>query len=291
MRAVTKRYGSVTAVDAVDLDVNEGEIFGLLGANGAGKTTAVECAQGLRRRDAGDLRVLGLDPERDRARLRPLVGSQLQESALPDRMRVGEAVALFADGGGRRGEAALERWGLLAQRKTPFAKLSGGQKQRLFVALALQNAPQVVFLDELTQGLDPAARRETWGIIEEVRDAGTTVVLVTHFVDEAEALCDRVAVMAAGRVSAIGTPVELTRRFSDRATVSFSTDGPPPDLDGLPGVLSVGGGHGVVEVVGTTDMIAHVCAALVASGSVPADLRVQQATLEDAVLALLGRAP
>src|SRR5918995_4765408 len=191
---LSKRYGDLVAVDRVDLSVGQGEIFGILGLNGAGKTTLVECAQGLRRPDAGSVRLLGRDPQRERSALAARVGSQLQDSNLPERMRVSEAVRLFADR--RVSPDAMAEWGLDELWSKSFGSLSGGQRQRLFVALALVNEPEVVFLDELTQGLDPAARRTAWQLIHAMRDRGATVVLVTHYMDEAERLCDRVAVMA-----------------------------------------------------------------------------------------------
>jgi ABC-2 type transport system ATP-binding protein len=207
VEALQKRYGSLVAVEDVSFEVTRGEIFGLLGPNGAGKTTTVECLQGLRRPDGGTLRVLGLDPQTQSAELRGRVGGQLQESALPDRMKVWEALDLFSSLS-RRGaapETLLTEWDLTEKRNAAFASLSGGQRQRLFIALALVNRPEVVFLDEMTTGLDPAARRATWSLIEAVRDQGTTVVLVSHFMDEAERLCDRLAVINDQRVVALDT--------------------------------------------------------------------------------------
>lgn len=183
-----KAYGDVVAVDDVSLSVEQGEIFGVLGPNGAGKTTTVECIEGLRKPDRGRLRVLGLDPTREVHALRQRIGCQLQEAALPDRIKVWEALDLFASFAPRHSDwhTALESWGLRDKERVAFGTLSGGQQQRLFVALALINQPEVVFLDELMQGLDPAARRVAWELIREVRDRGATVVLVTHFMDEIE---------------------------------------------------------------------------------------------------------
>ncbi len=195
VRGLRKRYGERTAVDGVDLDVQEGEIVGLLGANGAGKTTTVECLQGLRRRDGGSIRVLGLDPAVDGPKLRSLIGSQQQDSALPDRMRVAEAIELFRGPRTAAVDGLLSAFGLANRRRTPFSALSGGQRQRLFLVLALLNRPRLVVLDELTQGLDPAARRDVWDAIRALRDGGTTTLLVTHYMEEAEGLCDRVLVM------------------------------------------------------------------------------------------------
>jgi ABC-2 type transport system ATP-binding protein len=185
-----KRYREQVAVHDVSFVVEEGEIFGILGPNGAGKTTTVECIEGLRSPDGGTISVLGLDPQRDRAELRQVLGIQLQASELPEKLRVGEAVELFASfyPAPADPDELIERWGLGAKRKTAFAKLSGGQKQRLSIILALVGNPRVAILDELTTGLDPQARRDTWSAIEQIRDAGVTVVLVTHFMEEAERL-------------------------------------------------------------------------------------------------------
>ena len=200
VRGLRKTYGSRIVVDRLDLDVRPGEIVGLAGANGAGKTTTVECIQGLRRPDAGTLSVLGHDPVTQAARLRPLIGSQLQASALPDRLRVAEAIDLFATARARDGGELLEQFGLGERRRSAFASLSGGERQRLFLVLALLNRPYLVILDELTQGLDPAARRNVWDAVRQLHEDGTTVLLVTHDMGEAEALCDRIIVMRAGQV-------------------------------------------------------------------------------------------
>lgn len=287
VRGLKKAYGGRVVVDDLDLDVAAGEVVGLIGANGAGKTTTVECLQGLRRPDAGQVRVLGLDPVRDADRLRPRVGAQLQDSALPDRLRVGEAVRLFARQGGARGEQLLERFGLAERRRSPFAGLSGGERQRLFLVLALLNAPELVVLDELTQGLDPAARREVWAAVAQLRDGGTTVLLVTHELAEAEVLCGRVVAMRAGRVLDAGTPAELVERHAAGATVRFTCGDDVRGLRALPGVTGVEHEAGAVTVTGERQVIAQVGAWLVARGPVPADLRVEVPDLEQALLALL----
>ena len=214
IEGLQKHYHEVVAVADATFAVESGEIFGLLGSNGAGKTTTVECAQGLRSPTAGRVRVLGRDPRGEAAALRGRIGCQLQESRLPDHMKVWEALDLFASltPGALDWRELMEQWGLAPKRNASFASLSGGQRQRLFIALALVSAPEVVFLDEMTTGLDPAARRVAWELIEEVRDRGTTVVLVTHFMDEAERLCDRVAVMDAGRIVATGHATGAGRR-------------------------------------------------------------------------------
>jgi ABC-2 type transport system ATP-binding protein len=206
-----KQYGHKVAVDDLSLRVAEGEIFGILGPNGAGKTTTVECAEGLRRPDGGTVRVFGIDPYRDRREARTLVGAQLQESQLQDKLTVAEAIELYASFYPQPAdtEALLHRLGLTDKRNTRYRRLSGGQKQRLSIALALVGSPRLVVFDELTTGLDPAARRESWRMVEELRDDGITVLLVTHYADEAERLCDRVALIQSGRLAAAGTPAEL----------------------------------------------------------------------------------
>jgi ABC-2 type transport system ATP-binding protein len=215
-----KSYGSRVAVDGVSFTVERGEIFGILGTNGAGKTTTVECLQGLRRADGGTISVLGLDPVADRAALTRRVGVQLQESRLPAKLRVREALELFASfyPDPADVDVLLDRLGLREHACRYFGKLSGGQKQRVSVALALVGQPELAILDELTTGLDPHARRETWELVEGVRATGVTVLLVTHFMDEAERLCDRVAIFDAGRVVATGTPDGL-RRSVDASTL------------------------------------------------------------------------
>jgi ABC-2 type transport system ATP-binding protein len=208
---IHKSYRDQVAVDDVSFSVEAGEIFGIVGPNGAGKTTTVECVEGVRHPDRGTVRVLGLDPRADRAELRQRLGVQLQQSQLPDRLRVGEALELYASFYRRPADwrALMDELGLTAKRDTPFGKLSGGQQQRLSIALALVGNPEVAILDELTTGLDPQARRDTWDLIRSIRDRGVTVVLVTHFMDEAERLCDRLAVIARGRVLTIDTPTAL----------------------------------------------------------------------------------
>jgi ABC-2 type transport system ATP-binding protein len=205
---LSKRYGPVVALDGLSFSVARGEVFGVIGPNGAGKTTLVECLLGLRRAERGTVEVLGLDPWRDARALRQRTGAQLQDSSLPDDIRVGEALALFASFYAPRRDwrPLLAHWGLGDKRTARFASLSGGLRHRLFVALALVNDPEVVFLDELTSGLDPQARRGAWRSISRLRERGTTVVLVTHFMEEAERLCDRVLVLDGGRLLALDTP-------------------------------------------------------------------------------------
>jgi ABC-2 type transport system ATP-binding protein len=289
VECLRKTYGPVVAVDDVSFAVAEGEIFGILGTNGAGKTTAVECIQGLRRPDSGRIRVLGVDAT-NRRHLAGLMGSQLQSSALPDRLRVQEAIDLFAAPGAIAMGELLESWGLGEHRRSAFGDLSGGLQQRVFIALALLNRPKVVFFDELTQGLDPLARRDVWQAITDVRNRGTTVVLVTHFMDEAEALCDRLAVFDHGRIVAAGTPAGIIASHPTTSTVSFtSTDTDLTALERCPGVTTVHRYADTVTVTGAPTMVAHVCAALVDNGQrPPADLRITQPRLEDAIVAIEG---
>ncbi len=295
VRGLHKAYGTRVVVHRLDLDVHAGEIVGLAGANGAGKTTTVECIQGLRTPDSGSLRVLGFDPVTQAARLRPLLGSQLQDSGLPARLRVAEALELFATPRGADGGALLEQFGLAQRRRSAFSSLSGGERQRLFLVLALLNRPRLVILDELTQGLDPAARRNVWAAVRQLHEGGTTVLLVTHEMDEAEALCDRIVVMRAGQVLDAGTPAELVNRHARTATVWFSLPEPSGvllDIIGrLAGVREVHHDGQRVTVRGDRQIIARVGAVLVQSGAVPADLGAQVPGLDDALLRLLEAEP
>jgi ABC-2 type transport system ATP-binding protein len=288
---LAKRYGDRTAVHDVSFEVAQGEIFGLLGPNGAGKTTTVECVQGLRTHDAGTVRVLGLDPHTQAAALRTQIGAQLQESALPARIRVAEALDLFSSlqPGGPPWQQTMQDWGLAGKARASFSSLSGGQRQRLLVALAVVNGPRLVFLDEMTTGLDPAARRDTWDLIERIRDQGATVVLVTHFMDEAERLCDRVAVIRDGRVVATGSPAQLVAQHDDEVTITFTVNGTLPPLDRVPGVASVHLHGPSVVVRGKSVIVARVGRALSESGIEPPDIMVARPSLEDVYLRLVGR--
>jgi ABC-2 type transport system ATP-binding protein len=288
-----KQYGSQVAVDGVSFAVEEGEIFGILGPNGAGKTTTVETIAGLRKPDGGTLRVLGLDPQQDRDRLRPLVGVQLQQSELPERMTAAEAVALFASfyAGPEDPTRLIADLGLTEKRDTQYRNLSGGQKQRLSIALALVGKPKVAILDELTTGLDPQARRETWQVIESIRERGVTVLLVTHFMEEAERLADRVAIIDSGRIVAIDTPAGIVSRLDAEQTLRFRPSAPIEDrlLTDLPEVKDVKRAGPVVVVTGTGNLI-HAVTSVLAQRQVVADgLRVEQANLDDAYLALTAR--
>jgi ABC-2 type transport system ATP-binding protein len=288
-----KRYRDKIAVRDVSFAVAEGEIFGILGPNGAGKTTTVECAAGLRVPDGGSIRVHGLDPRRDAKELHTLVGVQLQESQLPERLKVWEALHLHASfyPDPVDWELLIEAWGMAGKRQTPYGKLSGGQKQRLFIMLALVGNPRVVFLDELTTGLDPQARRETWELIEQLRGTGVTVVLVTHFMEEAERLCDRVAMIDDGQVVAIDSPAGLVSMVDDRQRIRFRVTGPFDQslLIGIPEVTAVAHTGSHVVVTGTGELLYAVTAVLARNQIVAADLRVEQASLDDAFVALTGR--
>jgi ABC-2 type transport system ATP-binding protein len=290
---LTKRYGGRAAVDGVSFSVAEGEIFGILGPNGAGKTTTVESIAGLRTPDTGTIRVLGLDPGGDRARLRSQVGVQLQESELPDRMTVAEAVALFSSfyEAPADGAALIEDLGLAEKRHTQYRKLSGGQKQRLSIALALIGQPKVAILDELSTGLDPQGRREIWQLIASMRDRGVTVLLVTHLMEEAEHLADRVAVIDHGRIVAIDTPAGIVARASAEQRLRFRPSGPIEDrlLTDLPEVTSVERMGSLVVVAGTGNLIHAVTSVLARHQVVANDLRVEQASLDDAYLALTAQ--
>ena len=284
-----KAYGAVPAVEDVSFAVEEGEIFGILGPNGAGKTTTVECIQGLRHPDGGRIEVLGLDPSRQAAQLRRRMGAQLQDAALPERIKVWEALDLFSSLGRGGGDwrHVMDEWGLAPKAKATFGSLSGGQQQRLLVALAVVNDPEVVFLDEMTTGLDPSSRRVAWDLIRSIRDRGATVVLVTHFMDEAETLCDRVAVFDRRRIVALDSPGALVTRHGGDVTLSFSSD--LEDLSWL-GELEPVAAYNLngrtVTVRGIGPVVALVAAGLVARGEAPADLQVHRATLEDVFLKL-----
>jgi ABC-2 type transport system ATP-binding protein len=287
-----KRYGRTVAVAEVSFAVRRGEVFGLLGPNGAGKTTTVECLQGLRERDGGTVAVLGVDPSADRQSLLGRVGSQLQSSALPDRLRVGEAVRLFAAVGDHTTDvdATLTTWNLADLRDRPFGVLSGGQRQRLFLALALLGDPDVVFLDELTTGLDPQARRATWNLVRGVQERGATVVLVTHLMEEAEALCDRVAIIDQGRVVALDRPAALVSSREQDLRIVFTLAGADPDfLTDVPGVHTVRSDGASVTVTADATSAARVAAALAERGCAPPDFRTCYPTLEDVFLTATGR--
>lgn len=290
---LVKRYGRRTVVDGVGFTVEQGEIFGILGPNGAGKTTTVECIEGLRVPDSGRIRVAGFDPRRQEKDLRKVVGAQLQESELPDKLTVGEAMQLHSSFHSRPADwrELLEQLKLTDKITTRYGKLSGGQKQRLSIALALVGNPRIAVLDELTTGLDPQARRDTWDLVEGVRDQGVTVLMVTHFMEEAERLCDRIAVIDAGRVAAIDTPAGLVAQVDQRQRIRFRPSAPLDRslLSVLPEVDSIERVGGQLTVTGTGNLLHAVTAVLAREQIIPADLRIEQASLEDAFVALTGR--
>jgi ABC-2 type transport system ATP-binding protein len=285
-----KTYGGRAAVDGVSFAVEEGEIFGILGPNGAGKTTTVECVEGLRVPDAGRVRVAGLDPATDRAGLAQVLGAQLQQSELQAKLTVREALELYASFYPHPADwrALAERLGLTAQLGTRFGRLSGGQQQRLFIALALVGSPRVVVLDELTTGLDPRARRDTWRLIEDVRAGGVTVLLVTHFMEEAQRLCDRVAVIDKGRIAALDTPAGLIQRSAGATVVSFTPSVPldERELRALPALASVERKDGRITLTGTDETVDAVVSLLARLRITAHQLRVTDATLDDAFLDL-----
>lgn len=290
---LTKRYGDVIAVQDVSLAVQPGEIFAIVGPNGAGKTTTVETMIGLRQPDDGRVAVLGMDPLRERGRLAQRIGVQLQQASLPDRLKVWEALDLYASFYERTvpWEPLLAEWGIAEKRDAYVEKLSGGQRQRLFIALALLNDPEVVFLDELTTGLDPQARRATWELVRDIRDRGKTVVLVTHFMDEAQALADRVAIIDDGRLVALDTPAALVARIDVASHITFTgANGFDADvLRAVDGVTAVQRQGQQITVSGQHGLLFNVAAALAAHNVTPTDLRMQQADLEDVFLALTGK--
>jgi ABC-2 type transport system ATP-binding protein len=292
INGLRKTYGALVAVDNVSLSVTEGEIFGILGPNGAGKTTAVECAIGLRVPDSGTIRLLGLDPRADREQVHEIVGVQLQASAMPARLKVGEVLDLYRSFYREPADVAelTEALGLAGKLNDYYKSLSGGQRQRLSVALALIGRPKIAVLDEMTTGLDPQARRDAWGLIEHIRDRGVTVLLVTHFMDEAERLCDRVALFDSGRVVALDTPANLAARARGGKVVRFRPSGPFDDqvLRQLPEVTQVERQSQHVAVTGTGELVNAVLFALAAVGVSAIDVQLDTSNLEDAFVKLTG---
>jgi ABC-2 type transport system ATP-binding protein len=288
-----KAYGSVVAVADVSFEVPTGEIFGVVGPNGAGKTTSIECIEGIRRADSGTVSVLGLDPARQERDLRQRIGVQLQQAALPARIRVWEALDLYSSFYDHAvdSSALLERLGLVDKRNAPFAKLSGGQKQRLFIALALLNDPELIFLDELTTGLDPQARRSMWELVRGIREQGKTVVLTTHFMEEAERLCDRVAIMDQGRIVALDSPANLIRSHGGEQRITFIAGaGCEAKLQNLAGVSRIDrDGERVIVQGGGDGLVGEIVKVLGDEGCGFRDLRTEQSSLEDVFLALTGK--
>jgi ABC-2 type transport system ATP-binding protein len=304
VQGLRKTYGATVAVDEVSFEVKEGEIFGMVGPNGAGKTTTIECLEGLRKPDAGTVRVLGVDPQRESHILRERTGMQLQQSNLPDRMKVWEALDLYSSFYPKAADwkELLAQLGLEEKRNTPFSKLSGGQKQRLFIALALLPDPQLVFLDELTTGLDPQARHAIWDLVRDVRSKGKTVLLTTHFMEEAERLCDRVAILDHGKIVALDTPAALIRGLEVEERVVFSLDGTLPagfekalsgavrlEVQGERVVVHGKNGRKVPAEGPRRGLVGEVVSLLTEQGILFRDLRTEQPTLEDVFLSLTGR--
>jgi len=295
VRGLRKRYGKVVAIDGIDLDVEEGEILGILGPNGSGKTTTVECIAGLRTPDSGTVRVAGLDPAKDRSRITPVLGVQLQQAGLQQKLTVREALALYSSFYERPvdGIALATQLGLGDKLDARYGKLSGGQQQRLAIALALIGRPRIAILDELTTGLDPRSRRTVWGVVENARNAGITIVLVTHFMEEARHLCDRVALIDRGRITALDTPDGLIGRTSAPTVMSFAA---PDSLD----VAVLADLHGVatarrrdggrLELSLDDDAVLGVLDWLTAHEVRPGRLRIQDSTLDDAFLDLTDHA-
>ena len=288
-----KTYGPLVAVNDVTLSVAEGEIFGILGPNGAGKTTTVECAIGLRSPDSGTIRLMGLDPQTQRDEIHEIVGVQLQAGALPPKLRVGEILDMYrsfyrdpADVG-----ELIEALGLEAKREDYYRSLSGGQRQRLSVALALVGQPKIAVLDEMTTGLDPQARRDAWELIEHIRDRGVTIVLVTHFMEEAERLCNRVALIDGGKIVALDTPASLATRARGGKTVRFLPSKPFDKrlLTELPEVTQVEYQGQHVIVTGAGELVNAVLLTLAAAGVTARDVQLDSSNLEDAFVKLTGK--
>jgi ABC-2 type transport system ATP-binding protein len=290
-----KTYGALVAADDISFSVVEGEVFGILGPNGAGKTTTVECAVGLRSPDSGTIRLMGLDPQVDRDQIHEIVGVQLQESAFPAKLRVGEIIEEFRSFYRHPADVTnlVEALGLAEKRRAYYRSLSGGQRQRLSVALALIGDPKIAVLDEMTAGLDPQARRAAWALIEGVRDRGVTIVLVTHFMEEAERLCDRVALVDHGRVVALGTPANLAARARGGKSVRFLPSAPFDDrlLTKLPEVTRVERQGQHVIVTGNGELVNTVILALHAAGVEARDVQLDASSLEDAFVRLTGTHP
>jgi ABC-2 type transport system ATP-binding protein len=286
---LVKKYGHLVAVNDVSLSIHEGEIFGIIGPNGAGKTTTVECISGLRAPDSGSIRVYGLSPQKDRNKIREFVGVQLQESALPPRIKVREVVKLFASfySNPLDPDQLLEALGIEHIVNSSFKNLSGGQKQRVSVALALVGNPKLAILDELTTGLDPEARREIWSLIENMRDRGVTVILVTHFMDEAERLCDRLALINRGTVTALDTPEAIAAKAGG-SRVRFVPSQPVDDatLRAIPGVNEIERKERYVTVTGTGDLAAALINTLATIGVRVSEVEARSGNLDDAFIKL-----
>jgi ABC-2 type transport system ATP-binding protein len=291
---IRKTYGRTVAVDEVSFEVKEGEIFGLIGPNGAGKTTTMECVEGVRKPDRGNILVLGLDPFRDVYKLQERIGVQLQQAQLQKRIKVWEAVDLWASLYKKKAvdaERLLEQLGLSDKRDAWFMNLSGGQKQRLFIALALINDPEVVFLDELTTGLDPQARRAIWELVRQIRERGKTVFLTTHLMEEAERLCDRVAIIEHGKIIDVDTPEKLVNKHCPERTVVLVTEdaNAAEKFRAIPGVESVVGADSRFTIRGRgDDLVSAVIQCLSENRIRVSDFRTILPSLEDVFLKLTG---
>jgi ABC-2 type transport system ATP-binding protein len=290
---LTKSYDGRAVVDGVSFSVEEGEIFAILGPNGAGKTTTVESIAGLRTPDSGRIEVFGFDPLVDTAEVKRRLGVQLQESRFQDRVKVREVVETFAAFYPEPLDVStlLERLGLDEKADTLYSRLSGGQQQRVSIATALVGRPKAVILDELTTGLDPQARRETWGLVEELRDSGVTIVLVTHFMEEAERLADRLALIDGGRLVAVDTPRGLVESVGLEQRLRFTTAAIVEDawLTAIPEVTGVSRSNGEITVTGNEKMLFSIVSLLASREIVPDRLQVDQTTLDDAFVAITGR--
>ncbi len=290
---IRKTYGAMVAVDGVSFEVAEGEIFGLIGPNGAGKTTTMECVEGVRRPDRGEISILGLDPFRDVYQLQNRIGVQLQQAQLQKRIKVWEAVDLWASLYTKTVDTGqlVEQLGLSDKRNAWFMTLSGGQKQRLFIALALINDPEVVFLDELTTGLDPQSRRTIWELVRGIRDRGKTVFMTTHLMEEAERLCDRVAIIEHGRIIESGTPADLVRRHCPQRTVALHTAEPFAEerLRTVPSLENLAQKNSQFTLQGTgDDFVTDVIQCLSENRIRVTDFRTVLPNLEDVFLKLTG---
>jgi ABC-2 type transport system ATP-binding protein len=298
IRELVKNYGALAAVDHVTLEVHPGEVFGLLGVNGAGKTTLLECALGLREPDAGGIRIGGIDARAEPAKVKQMIGAVLQSTALQDVITPREALELFSAFYPRRAgqvtpRVLLERFGLMDKEDSRFETLSGGERQRLALALAFVNDPRILFLDEPTAGLDPQVRRELHACIRRFREEGRAVFLTTHYIEEAHALCDRIAILHRGRIVASGTPEELIARSNSRTRLIVRTTRPldPVRLAALPGIIAAepgDDGSAVLRITETGPVIIEIVRYLAASGNELADLQVRKPSLEDVFIELTG---
>lgn len=285
---VTKAFGEFTAVREVSLEIQPGEIFGIIGPNGAGKTTIVNMICGMFAATSGSVNTLGLDPMRDERKLREILGVQFQEAKLPNMLKVQEALQLYSSfyNNPRDWRVLADEWGIGSKLDTRFEKLSGGQKQRLFICLALLNNPEFVVLDELTTGLDPNARRQSWELVRQIREGGATVLLVTHFMEEAEYLSDRIALVHRGEIAAMGTPSELTRESSEKRVVSFTASG--FDALSLARFGNVSVNQDRITIEGGQYLMADIASTLRDAGIDPVDLRTEHTSLDDMFISLTG---